>query len=38
MNASDIISIIDIVASAGLGIWIATAITKSQTKERFLKG
>lgn len=37
MSASDIISIIDIVASVGLGIWIATAITKSQTKERFLK-
>ena len=37
MCTSDIISIVDIVVSFGLGIWIATAITKSQTKERFLK-
>ena len=37
MSASDIISIVDIVVSVGIGIWIATAITKSQTKERFLK-
>lgn len=37
MSTSDIISIIDIVASVSLGTWIATAITKSQTKERFLK-
>lgn len=37
MDTADIISIIDIAISAGLGIWIATAIAKSQTKERFLK-
>lgn len=37
MSISDIIAIIDIIVSVGLGIWIATAITRSQTKERFLK-
>ena len=37
MSCSDIISIIDIAVSAGVGIWVATAIAKGQTKERFLK-
>lgn len=37
MCCSDIISIIDIAVSAGVGIWVATAIAKGQTKERFLK-
>lgn len=37
MECSNIIAIADIVVSAVFGIWIATAITKSQTKERFLK-
>lgn len=37
MSCSDIISLFDIAVSAGVGIWVATAITKGQTKERFLK-
>lgn len=37
MSCSEIISIIDIVVSAGFGIWIATAIANGHTKERFLK-
>ena len=37
MNCTEIISIVDIIVSAGLGIWIATAITSGHTKERFLK-
>lgn len=37
MCCSDVISIIDIAVSAGVGIWVATAIAKGQTKERFLK-
>lgn len=37
MNCSDIISIVDIAISAGVGVWVATAINKGQTRERFLK-
>ena len=37
METADIIALVDIAVSAGFGVWIATAITKSQTKERFLK-
>lgn len=38
MNCLEIIiAISDIVVSAGVGIWIATAITNGHTKERFLK-
>lgn len=37
MECSDIIAIVEIVVSAGVGIWIATIISKGQTKERFLK-
>ncbi|MCM1177811.1 MAG: hypothetical protein NC335_08715 [Bacteroides sp.] len=37
MDCSDIISIIDIGVSAIFGYWVATAINKSQTKERFIK-
>lgn len=37
MGCSEFIAIIDIVVSAGVGIYIAKVITKGQTKERFLK-
>jgi hypothetical protein len=37
MTCSDIIEIIGILVSAGMGIWIATAITNGHTRERFLK-
>lgn len=37
MECSEIIAIVEIVVSAGVGIWIATIISKGQTKERFLK-
>ena len=37
MSCSDIIAIVNIFVSAGLGIWIATAINNGHTKERFLK-
>lgn len=37
MSCSDIIEVIGILVSAGMGIWIATAITNGHTQERFLK-
>ena len=37
MTSSDIIEIFGILVSAGMGIWIATAITNGHTRERFLK-
>lgn len=37
MTCSDIISIIGILVSAAMGVWIATAITNGHTQERFLK-
>lgn len=37
MECSDIIAIVDIVVTAGIGIVVATFIAKGQTKERFLK-
>lgn len=37
MTCSDIIEIVGILVSAGMGIWIATAIANGHTQERFLK-
>lgn len=37
LSTSDVISIVDIIISAGIGVWIATGVQKNLTKKRYLR-